>query len=290
MAMIVTIFPGWIVAILLFGLLWFGSWLGSRLRLRLNITSETPYATSAAVSLLALLIGFTFSMSLSRYDSRRELVIEEAAAIGSIWQRLPLIPQPQQTEMVGLAKTYAAQRLIYFTYGIDDDTQLRADKAADDITQRMWEIVRDVSRVNEVPLIARMLMDNVTRIDDAAWRREALGREHIPRLVIDLLAVFSFFTAVSMGFAAPREKRIHPTHLIFFALAASAIMLTLDLDQPRTGLVRVSQRPMEEIIAIMAAHAGDDDRLPGFNPRQAAATAPLPPQAAISPNASTRRH
>ena len=261
MSFIITIVPGWLIAIALFGLLWFGSRLGSRLRLRLNILSEAPYATSAAVSLLALMIGFTFSMALNRYDTRRELVIEEAAAIGALWQRVPLVPQPGQAEMAALTRDYANQRLSYFTFDIDQTSLLRADEAADDITQRLWQIVRDTSQANEVPLIARMLMDNLARIDDAAWRREALAREHVPAIVIDLLVIFSFFTAISMGFAAPRETRIHPTHLIFFALNASAILLTLDLDQPRTGLVRVSQRPMEEVIVIMAAGANEPARV-----------------------------
>lgn len=285
MAAIVTILPTWLVAILLFGLLWFGSWLGNVLRERLRIITETPYATSAAVSLLALLIGFTFSMSLNRYDNRQALVLEETAAIGALWQRLPLLPPPQRAEMETLTRGYADQRLAYFSSGIDRDTALRADQAADDLTQRMWDIVRDMSAANDQPLIARMLMDNLTRIDDAAWRREALGHQHVPGLVIDLLVIFSFFTAISMGFTAPRDKRVHPTHLIFFALTGSAIMLMLDLDQPRTGLVRVSQRSMAEVIAIMAAHADDPTRA---NPRPAAAVAPGRLPAAQSPDASTR--
>lgn len=266
MATIITILPAWVFAIVLFGLLWTGSLLGARLRVRLNITSETPYATSATVSLLALLIGFTFSMSLSRYDSRRALVIEEAAAISALWQRLPLVPHAQQAEMAQLTRNYAEQRLAYFTFGIDKDTALIADKAADDTIQRLWEAVRHPSTVRGVSLIAGTIVDHLGRIDDAAWRRDALGREHVPRLVIDMLAIFSFFTSVGMGFAAPRDLRTHPTHLIFFALNASAIMLMLDLDEPRTGLVTVSQRPMEEVIAIMAAHAGDADRVTATTP------------------------
>ena len=286
MTAIVTIVPSWIIAVFLFGLLWFGSRLGSALRLRLNINSETTYATSAAVSLLALLIGFTFSMSLNRYDGRSQLVIEEAAAISALWQRLPMVPQPQQGKMATLTRHYADQRLAYFTFGIDKDRALRADQSADDITQRIWVILHKMSAINEAPLTARTLMDNLTRIEDAAWRRDAMGREHVPSLIIDLLVVFTFLTAISMGFAAPRDKRVHPTHLIFFALTGSAIMLMLDLDHPRSGLVRVSQRPMEEVIAIMAAHAGDAERV---NPRPATAAAPELPPAAQSPDASTPR-
>ena len=252
MSSIVTFVPGWLIALLLFALLWLASWLGMRLRQRLRINAEMPYATSAAISLLALLIGFTFSMALSRYESRRDLLVEEAAALESMWQRVPLIADPARSELVALTRSYADQRLAYFSFGIDLDTATRADKAADDIAEHMWMIVRDLSAANDQPLITRMLMDNLTRIDDAAWRREAMGREHIPALVIDLLVIFALCTAVSMGFAAPPGDRVHPPHLIFYALTAAAIMLMLDIDHPRSGLIIISQRPMNEVIAIMA--------------------------------------
>ena len=66
MTTIITFIPGWLLAVIFFGLLWLASWLGVRLRRRLRIKSETPYATSAAVSLLALLIGFTMLISYAR--------------------------------------------------------------------------------------------------------------------------------------------------------------------------------------------------------------------------------
>jgi hypothetical protein len=91
----------------------------------------------------------------------------------------------------------------------------------------------------------------MSRVDDVAWRREDMARAHIPRLVINLLVVFSLLTAVSMGISAPKDERIHPTHLIFFALNAASIMLVFDLDRPRVGLVQVSQRPMVELRAMM---------------------------------------
>ena len=186
-----------------------------------------------------------------------------------------MAPYAQATELTMLTRKYADQRLAYFTFGIDVDNALRSDNIADDLTQRMWQIVRNMSAADAQPLVGRLLMENLTRIDNAAWRREALGREHIPSFVIDLLVIFTFLTAISMGFAAPRDKRVHPTHLIFFALTGSAIMLMLDLDQPRSGQVRVSQHPIEEVIAIMAAHAGDPHRLVSL-PAAATATAPPP--------------
>lgn len=259
MATVINFLPGWAIAILLFGLLSAMSWVGSIWRQRQQFSGETIYAASAAVSLLALLIGFTFSLALNRYDGRRDLVVEEAAAVFAIWQRLPLLAEPQRAEMAGLARHYAEQRLEYFTFGIDHDAALRADRASDITAERMWTIVRGLGEPQTPATISRMFMDNLTRIDDAAWRREAMGREHIPYFVVDLLVIFALMTAVSMGFVSPRERSIHPSHLIFFGLASASIVLLLDLDRPRSGLVMVSQRPMIEVLAIMTT--GGDARI-----------------------------
>ena len=101
-----------------------------------------------------------------------------------------------------------------------------------------------------------LLVDSMNRIDDVAWRREAMAREHIPFLVVDLLVVFALLTAVSMGFSGVQGWRVQPAHLIFFVLVSAGILLVIDLDRPRSGLVLVSQRPMIEALADMNTAAG----------------------------------
>jgi len=252
MATIITIMPVWLIGVFLLALLALSSWAGSRLRQRLQFNSEAAYAASAAVSLLALLIGFTFSLALNRYDNRRELVVEEAAAIFAVWQRVPLLKDPARAELAKLARRYADQRYEYFTKGIDHDNALRADRTADYTVERMWTIVRGLTEAEATPLVTRMLLDNLTRIDDAAWRREAMAREHIPNFVVDLLVIFAVLTAASLGFAGQQHRRVHPAHLIFFMLVSASIWLIIDLDRPRSGLVLVSQRPLIEVSVIMA--------------------------------------
>lgn len=251
MFLIFDTLQGPIAAALLFALLWLASVIGARLRDRLKLSNDSVYATTATVSLLVLLIGFTFSLALNRYDGRRALVVEEASAIHAIWKRLPLEPQPQRDALAVLVQHYADQRLAYFAFGIDLDDQMRADEAADAMMDDMWALIQSTAVTTQQPAIARMMMDSLGRADDVAWRREEVARAHIPTLVVNLLVVFSLLTAASIGFSGPSGHRLHLTHLIFFAMTASAIMLVLDLDQPRTGLVRVSQRPIIELQAMM---------------------------------------
>lgn len=255
MPAITDIIEGPLTATLLFGLLWLASLLGVRLRDRLKLGNDSVFATTATVSLLVLLIGFTFSLALNRYDGRRALVVEEASAIFAIWKRVPLAEPAQRDALARLVRRYTDQRLAYFTSGIDLDDQHRADEAADALMDDMWSLVGSPAAVAAQPVIARMMMDSLGRADDVAWRREEMARAHIPALVINLLVLFSLLTAASVGFSGPSDRRIHVTHLIFFAMTASAIMLVLDLDRPRTGLVQVSQRPIIELQAMMRQDA-----------------------------------
>jgi hypothetical protein len=251
MTVVMNLLPGPLVATIMFIAFWLASLFGAVLRERRQATNDMFYATSAAVSLLVLLIGFTFSLALNRYDSRRALVVEEASAIYTVWKRLPFLPDAQRDALIKLSRGYTDQRIAYFTHGIDEDKQQRADIAADAIADEMWLSIQSLPKAGADPMVTRVLVDSMGRIDDVAWRREEMARAHIPRLVINLLVVFSLLNAISMGISAPRDKRIHPTHLIFFALNAASIMLVFDLDRPRIGLVQVSQRPVIELRAIM---------------------------------------
>ena len=251
MSLILEYLPVWAIVLLLLSLFWTASFIGNRMRERMRVASEATYASSAAVSLLVLLISFTFSLALNRYDNRRDLGVEEAAAIYSTWERVQLLPPDKSTEMAGILRAYADERLLYFKFGIDKDDQMRADQSADDLMAKMWVLLRDEVATSQQPLVTRMLMDNLTRIDDAAWRREAMARARIPFFVIDLLVIFSLLTAASMGLSGPQGRRVHPAHTIFFLLNASAIMLVIDLDRPREGMIQISQRPMLELIEIM---------------------------------------
>lgn len=251
MSFILEYLPVWAIVVLLFLLLLTASITGNRVQERMRVANENTYASSAAVSLLVLLIGFSFSLALSRYDNRRDLGVEEAAAIYATWEREQLLPVTTRTEMARILRVYADQRVLFFSYDIDKEDQMRADKRADQLMAKMWILLREEVATNQRPLVTRMLMDNLTRIDDAAWRREAMSRAHIPFFVIDLLVIFSLLTAAGMGCTGPQDRRIHPVHLIFFLLNASAIMLVIDLDRPREGLITVSQRPMLEMIDMM---------------------------------------
>lgn len=215
---------------------------------------ETNYAASAAVSLLALMISFTFSVSLNRYDARRDLVVEEAAAIGMVWQRAKLLREPTRSTAETTLRAYIDRRLEYFQQDRMTDRTRPSDGLSRVMRLRLWAVADELNAGGTQPLTTRALIDALTRLDDAAARRESLAREHIPLLVIDLLIVFSLLAAAILGYTGAVHGRVTRTaNWAFFLLVTLSIMLVLDLDRPRTGLVIVSQLPMQELEVIMDA-------------------------------------
>ncbi len=106
---------------------------------------ETLYATTATISLFTLLVGFTFSVALNRYDTRRDLVVEETAGCFALWQRLQLQPAPYRAEMAATMRAYVDARLAWANRGRETDRDRPGDTASDALMERMWNLSRAVS-------------------------------------------------------------------------------------------------------------------------------------------------
>ena len=244
--------PIHIIASLLFLFLVLVAELGSYRRRKRGLGNETVYAATAAVSLLALMISFTFSVALNRYDTRRELVVEEATAIQMAWQRAKLVGEPTRSSVEETLGRYVDQRLRYFQQDRLTDRSRPSDQIGRSLRQELWADADAANNAAVQPLLARGLVDAFGRIDDVAAKRESMAREHIPLLVIDLLVLFSLIAAAMLGYTSAVQDGVNRVaNWAFFLLITLAITLVLDLDRPRTGMVIVSQLPMQELNTIM---------------------------------------
>src|SRR6185295_17125674 len=117
-----------------------GSWIGLRHRASLDQHGRNNITTgeAALLGLLALLLSFSFSMSASRYDTRRALVLEESNAIGTTYFRARLLPEPHRREVADLLREYVDVRLDFYDAGIDPDKLRQAYEKTDDLQGRLW--------------------------------------------------------------------------------------------------------------------------------------------------------
>ncbi len=202
--------------------------------------AKDEFTLSAVLGLLALLIGFTFSLALTRYETRRALVVTEANAMGTTWLRFDLLEPEQRSRARDLMRQYAAARLAY---GLAEDVPgiAQASQRADEIQARLWnELASDVKPDRTTPF-AQFLLGPANEMIDTAGERTAAAAAHVPTRLFGTLALYCIVAAGLTGYLRGLYRTA--TTLVF-VLVVLALGLVADLDSPKHGLVRVPQEPM----------------------------------------------
>jgi len=201
----------------------------------------------AVLGLLALLLGFTFSLSLDRYETRRDLVVQEANALGTAWLRTQLLEEPNRAVVAGRLRNYVAARVAW-------SKAPHADPAAASAGQQaLWTAVGAALRTDSSPQLTRGLMDAVNESFDLAASRIYERQAHIPDRVLFVLLLYTVLSSVMLGYVLAGSGRPHRiATFLTLMLLSLALVLILDLDRPRSGAIQVSQQPLEDLVANMS--------------------------------------
>ena len=237
-----------IIILLVAGAAEIGNWLGRRFRRPGAEGADIGTLTAAALGLLALLLAFSFSIALSRFDARRGMVLDEANAIGSAANFARLLPQPEQGPILGLLRDYAAVRLAL---GDDSDARTPDDIGRSlDLQMKLWREAAAASVASPQSLPAANFAKALNELTNIHEARLTNLRYHVPAAVIFMLIgvaiVAMGFTGYNSG-ALGARRRI--PDLIMSVTIALLIMLVLDLDDPRQGLIKVPVQPLADVAA-----------------------------------------
>jgi hypothetical protein len=193
--------------------------------------------TGAAIGLLALLLAFSFSLALSRFDARRDLVLEEANAISSTANFTMMLPESEQAPILELLREYAVVRinLRLDPRGLEQDINRSLAMQA-----QLWRQATAVTAAAPQSLLTYRFVASLNEMNNTHERRISALRYHVPVQVLFMLIGIAI---VAMGFAgfnagATGARRIFP-HMIMCVTVAGLIVLVVDLDSPNQGLIQV---------------------------------------------------
>jgi len=199
---------------------------------------------SAVLGLLALLLGFTFSLALSRYESRRDLVMQEANALGTAWLRVQLLEESARGAMTPLLRRYIDARVEWS----ETSVPVLTDKVGNDLQRQLWAELGRAIRAESNQTVARSVIEAFNAAFDLASAREAARSAHIPARVMQVLFLYALLTMGMLGYnLAGHGKRHRIATVMLVSLLTLALVVILDIERPRTGSIQVSQQPMETL-------------------------------------------
>jgi len=217
-------------------------------------TDGINYMLSAALALLGLLIAFTFSMAVDRYDARRALVVEEANAVGTVYLRLQLLDEPARGVLSRDLIAYTKARSDFLAAARNSPLLTRADAETARTGTQFWNDLAPVLKARPGDTMSPALLTAANAMLDSAASAQAAMNARLPDAVMTVLLVYALVSAVLMGFALGSGGRRHlAASVLLFMLVSMSISLIVDLDQPRRGTVQVSAEPFLRAAAQIEA-------------------------------------
>jgi hypothetical protein len=193
----------------------------------------------AVFTLLGLLIAFTFSGAASRFDARRQLIAQEANAIGTAWLRLDLLPAKAQPELRDLFRRYLDVRLAAYQKMPDVEAALAELSKATALQGEIWHRAVAACQTSPNPVQAQ-LIPALNEMFDLAATRMMVARMHPPAIIFGMLGVLALMSSLLAGYAMAGGKTRSWIHVVGFALImATTVYVILDLEFPRLGIIRV---------------------------------------------------
>jgi hypothetical protein len=232
-------FPFLIFA-LAFVVLWIAAQIGDTLRKKGGPLPEDQrenfnVVLNATLTLLGLLIGFTFSMAINRYDQRKDYEEAEANAIGTEFVRAGLLPAEDGARVRQLLRKYLNERILFYTARDWRETaKINADTS--ELQNQMWAAILPAAQVPS-PEIA-LAVSGMNDVLNSQGYTQAAWRNRIPGAAWALMAAIAVGCNLLIGFGG---RRTHSRILLIVPVAVSiAFFLISDIDSPRGGAIRVA--------------------------------------------------
>ena len=203
--------------------------------------SQISMIEGALLGILGLLLGFTFSMAVNRFEDRRHLVIQEANAMGTVLLRAQVLAPPAYETLKSRMREYVEVRLRYVEAGTDEAKLREALQSGGRLQSELWTIAQEEARVRPTQISA-LLLASLNDLFDLTEARMAALENSVPSLVWIMLYLVAMLTTCALGFGTGLAgRRILLPITIIPVLLAGLLAMLLDLDRPREGMLQVSQ-------------------------------------------------
>jgi hypothetical protein len=237
-----------------------GQRLGKTIRKRSPDEKESPVSAivGTILGLSAFLLAFAFGVVWDRYDAKKALVREDAAAIRTAWQRSDFLPEADRLEALGIFRRYVELRLTFAQGGSLEPEQVRSVLSeTQGLQDRLWNMAVVNARKDMNSDVAALYVDSLNTMNAVHATRVAVGIQ--ARVPIEIWAALYCITLLGMmgvgyqtGIAESKRSVAWTVLALTYAMAFGVIA---SLDRPDSGFIKVAQTPIIDVQNIMSGTA-----------------------------------
>ncbi len=234
-------FP-FLIFLVCFLVMWGSTQIGARYLSRRNqldaeARSDFNFIVGATLTLLGLIIGFSFSMAVGRYDQRKNYEEEEANAIGTEYVRADLLPSADAEKIHALLRQYLDERISF--YQVRYGSQLRQiDADTAQLQNEMWSAVKSAALAQPTPVMA-LVVSGMNDVLNRQGYTQAAWWNRIPPAAWGLMVAIAICCNLLIGFATHPVKARTYLLMVLPLVVSISFLLLADLDSPRGGIIRV---------------------------------------------------
>jgi hypothetical protein len=250
--------PEWLMVLLFLSLMVAVCEIGYRLGLRSRAEDKTkalvPTVAGSILALLGLLLGFTMSMAVTRYDVRRRFVMEEANAIETAYLRAQALPAPENVELQALLREYEGVRLFVSQSALDVEKLRQGREEGARLQDELWSRAAALGQRDPHSVIAQSFMESLNTAFDLENARWITFVAQLPEGVILINALMGLLAALMVGYGFGMTGHRHTlSEGLLIVSIAMVLAVIVELDRPHSGSIRVSQQPLVDLQKRLAA-------------------------------------
>lgn len=246
-----------LVFVLSFFVLWLSARIGASFlrrqrKLDEDVRGDFDVIQAATLTMLGLLIGFSFSMAISRHDQRKNYEAEEANAIGTEYVRADLLPATDAAKVRALLRGYLDQRVLFYT--TRDEQRIRQINARTaELQAELWSAVLPPAAAQPTPMVA-LAVSGMNDVLNSQGYTQAAWWNRIPIAAWALMAAIAIICNVLVGYGARNVKAEGFLLLILPIVVSISFFLIADIDSPLGGVIRVHPQNLTSLVESLRAH------------------------------------